>query len=495
MDFYNTTWISLGNKFDLREFIVKASDIDELALWISDVSTYSIAERMSWASRRNATRVEDVTYSLMGIFDVNMPMFYGEGSKAFIRLQEEILKHSDEKTIFAWSAPISKPYSAWEAAGVDKLGSTGVGLLAPSPSAFRHCRRLESTRIYGRPGFTLTSQGLSGRMTIVQHPVEGGVVLALLNASFDYRDRPKTYVGIYLRRGQSNTNPTSQVATRKVSEYLRVSSSAWIGLGRDRWEGDLTTWSSLRPSDCEILVGSNIKRQNCSPDSVHGFELTKIIHSRKKWLIKARSYHLVRRKQIRLASDTVWQTETAVLSLGSRQNARPVCNLRFEAGSFQDISLIQFVVAQSVVGPAPACIIVDQTFVSIWEDTSPGSAVTRNGYKEQGIPSWTSLCNLDGHSGKLPWTKEIVCNRRRWIDPGQLYIGFWLVWLSKGPEDEELLPLHFLQHGAAGQPYKLQAGWKVKSFKCPRTQDLQNMWCFELKPSSASLDLEPPRVS
>jgi hypothetical protein len=46
--------------------------------------------------------VEDLAYCLMGIFGVHMPLLYGEGQNAFIRLQEEIMKVSDDQTIFSW---------------------------------------------------------------------------------------------------------------------------------------------------------------------------------------------------------------------------------------------------------------------------------------------------------------------------------------------------------------------------------------------------------
>lgn len=55
---------------------------------------------MSWASKRQTTRVEDIAYSVMGLFGVNLPMLYGEGERAFIRLQEEIMRASDDHTIF-----------------------------------------------------------------------------------------------------------------------------------------------------------------------------------------------------------------------------------------------------------------------------------------------------------------------------------------------------------------------------------------------------------
>jgi len=36
-----------------------------------------IKERMSWAARRETQRLEDIAYSLLGIFGINMPVIYG----------------------------------------------------------------------------------------------------------------------------------------------------------------------------------------------------------------------------------------------------------------------------------------------------------------------------------------------------------------------------------------------------------------------------------
>jgi hypothetical protein len=47
---------------------------------------------MSCAARRQTTRVEDMAYCLLRLFNVNMPLVYGEGLSAFGRLQEEIIK-------------------------------------------------------------------------------------------------------------------------------------------------------------------------------------------------------------------------------------------------------------------------------------------------------------------------------------------------------------------------------------------------------------------
>ncbi|KAF1997072.1 hypothetical protein P154DRAFT_382567, partial [Amniculicola lignicola CBS 123094] len=55
-----------------------------------------------WASMRETARGEDMAYYLLGIFDIHMPMLYGEGKQAFIRLQEEIIKSIPDNSIIAW---------------------------------------------------------------------------------------------------------------------------------------------------------------------------------------------------------------------------------------------------------------------------------------------------------------------------------------------------------------------------------------------------------
>jgi hypothetical protein len=120
--FLNRHWEELGTKSSLSGIVSQVTGIQESMLLGADqVDSFSIAQRMSWASKRKTTRVEDQTYSLMGIFGVNMPMIYGEGERAFIRLQEEIIRNVDDHSILAWSH-------------VDYRYETG--LLAISPAAF-----------------------------------------------------------------------------------------------------------------------------------------------------------------------------------------------------------------------------------------------------------------------------------------------------------------------------------------------------------------------
>lgn len=66
---------------------------------------------MSWAAKRKTARIEDQAYCLLGLFNVNMPLLYGEGGRAFIRLQEEILKVREDYTLFTWWVNIRYWYS------------------------------------------------------------------------------------------------------------------------------------------------------------------------------------------------------------------------------------------------------------------------------------------------------------------------------------------------------------------------------------------------
>jgi hypothetical protein len=100
-------WSVLGDKRGYPALIDLVAGITgvPVAVLIGKVrlANLSVASRLQWASARQTTRTEDVAYCLLGIFDVNMPLLYGEGRKAFVRLQEAILKSTSDRSIFTWS--------------------------------------------------------------------------------------------------------------------------------------------------------------------------------------------------------------------------------------------------------------------------------------------------------------------------------------------------------------------------------------------------------
>ncbi|KAI0162120.1 HET-domain-containing protein [Xylariaceae sp. FL1272] len=149
--FYNHDWQPIGYKHKLSPLLSTITGIDEEHLRGRDLESASVAKKMSWASKRATTRSEDMAYGLLGLFDINMPLLYGEGeTKAFIRLQKKIMKQQPEDhSLFAWGTPVdrfSNEVSLEEAAELpESVASTRsvdseplLGLLASSPRDFAH---------------------------------------------------------------------------------------------------------------------------------------------------------------------------------------------------------------------------------------------------------------------------------------------------------------------------------------------------------------------
>ncbi|KAK1472756.1 HET domain-containing protein [Colletotrichum cuscutae] len=107
VEFFDAAWENLGTRSSLAPKIESITKIPTDFLERNEESpairSAKIAMRMSWAARRQTTRVEDRAYSLLGIFDVNMPLLYGEGEGAFERLQIEIMKKPSDDSILAWA--------------------------------------------------------------------------------------------------------------------------------------------------------------------------------------------------------------------------------------------------------------------------------------------------------------------------------------------------------------------------------------------------------
>ncbi|KAK0751385.1 heterokaryon incompatibility protein-domain-containing protein, partial [Schizothecium vesticola] len=101
--FYDSKWVFIGTKCTLSTKLQVVTGIPRsFILGATPVSEASVAQRFSWAANRETTRVEDMAYCLLGLFNVNMPMIYGEREKAFVRLQREIMNVHRDQSILAW---------------------------------------------------------------------------------------------------------------------------------------------------------------------------------------------------------------------------------------------------------------------------------------------------------------------------------------------------------------------------------------------------------
>jgi hypothetical protein len=191
--FYDTTWKYRGLKKDFIMTLSECTGISEDVLrGTTALTECGVAERMSWAAGRETKRIEDMAYCLLGIFDVNMPLLYGEGLKSFRRLQEEIVKRNVDLTILAWEDP-------------NRRDKTSIGLFAETPAAFLNSSLIEPFND-DFVEFSVTNKGLlvSGEtpLRVVSTDTDDGTKYCLyalfFGTSSKYSDNPEG--GIYLRK-------------------------------------------------------------------------------------------------------------------------------------------------------------------------------------------------------------------------------------------------------------------------------------------------------
>ena len=198
--FYDRGWNYRGSKKSLQDAISRVTAIDkDVMLGRSRLGSIPVAERMSWASRRQTTRQEDMAYCLLGIFGVNMALIYGEGVKAFTRLQEEIIKRTNDISILAWDS---------------RGGSSGpyCGVLAESPAKFAQVpRNLSAISGFSMTEFVVTNSGLrmTAELWVPSNPT-----------SFDHG-----HDGYYLCLSDALFSPSVGIHLKKVgrSHFVRIS--------------------------------------------------------------------------------------------------------------------------------------------------------------------------------------------------------------------------------------------------------------------------------
>jgi hypothetical protein len=153
VEFYDASWDQIGNKesTSLVAILSKITGIQHFALTMPTFfRIVPVGTRMRWAANRETTRPEDMAYCLLGLFDINMPLLYGEGEKAFIRLQEEICKQTDDMSLFAWTIDPDA-----------LLYPKGRGIFASHPSEFSRLPELLVVVDENDKEFTITNKGVT----------------------------------------------------------------------------------------------------------------------------------------------------------------------------------------------------------------------------------------------------------------------------------------------------------------------------------------------
>ncbi|KAM5546280.1 hypothetical protein V8D89_000406 [Ganoderma adspersum] len=186
VEFLSNDWAPIGSKHALADLVENVTKIEQRALLhVKPLDTFSVAQRLSWAANRETTRVEDRAYSLLGLFDINMPTLYGEGDRAFRRLQEQIMQHTPDQSLFAWgdiylSSQLFQDPDLTNTPRAHRAILWAQGwrrhLFSTSPDYFNHCKgvrtaRRDTTQLLSSNGhkiaYTPTPYGISTQFLMV----------------------------------------------------------------------------------------------------------------------------------------------------------------------------------------------------------------------------------------------------------------------------------------------------------------------------------------
>lgn len=309
LTFYSGDWAKLGTKKGLRNILAERTGIDvDILTGVKGLRSASVARRMSWACNRETTRTEDEAYCLMGLFDVNMPMLYGEGQKAFIRLQEEIMKSSDDQSLFAWID---------SSAGPDSYH----GLLAKSPKSFENTGNIVPYRDWElNTPFWMSNKGLRINLHLSRYEEDLYVAALDCPAPPNYEG----FLGIYLKR---ITTGDRQYARVKAQNLCRLEEQGSVETVYVRQSP-----SSIGPEDIYPLHAFQLRQ---GPTQADGYRLIKTIassdnnkavpvfaafSSHKRWTASMRSTFKISKGAGQLAGALLFERhdgERLVILLGS----------------------------------------------------------------------------------------------------------------------------------------------------------------------------------
>ncbi len=357
LTFFSQNWDYVGTKMDLAPILYDITEIPQDTLIYGDAFGESVSRRMSWAAKRQTTRTEDRAYCLLGIFNINMPLLYGEGERAFQRLQEEIVKITDDDTIFAWKAETST-FATWRS------------LFATSPAEF-----IDSGDFVPASGITNSqSHFISNKGLQIQLPL-----LKRKSVEKGWRSKTEFIAALKCRRTKGSrmqgmndmTIATAPIGIyiKKIfgNEYVRVDANQLHSISHFRDFSDALGWSPVTVQQrmdyspwycfnkCFRVAGVWIK--NTSPDAT-----LQEVHPKAQWNDEAKVLRFREddlrcglRQVIRCVfafPDSMATTTTLALYFNPREEYRGICCFyKVKEGSvYVDIeSLIRVIDGEAVL--------------------------------------------------------------------------------------------------------------------------------------------------
>ena len=198
-----------------KKFIRNVAEITGIPLSVlndgnTDLSAFSVAQRLSWLADRRTTRVEDIAYCMLGILRINMPLLYGEGTRAFKRLQVELISRYGDESIFACRDPVGQTRT--------------INLLAPHARRFAGTAKICRASTHDRPSPVVSLNCAefrmgSGRRGVFHHRQSRGRCILRLNCVYISGEMAGSPCIMFVHR--AGCRPGHFVRTMATSDYIQ----------------------------------------------------------------------------------------------------------------------------------------------------------------------------------------------------------------------------------------------------------------------------------
>lgn len=239
VSFFSQEGTCLGTKCDLSALLHDITGVPIAALQGVSPSQFSVDERMRWTKGRTTKKKEDQAYCLLGIFDVYMPLIYGEGDNAFIRLLEEINK----------ATKVELNLQIVEDAAFDGYGQTHQGCHPKTRVEVLQSIRDWAQDINGESVFWLNGMAGTGKSTIswtiskwLKELGSGGPIV--LGASF------------FFKRGEGD---------RATARFLFPTIAIQLAASLRNFDTFLAWSSKADPQICSKSLGEQFDKLICKP--------------------------------------------------------------------------------------------------------------------------------------------------------------------------------------------------------------------------------------
>lgn len=288
MDFFDQSWLckgspgAFGDKASLAPKLARITGIDKKVLTGRQrLGAVSVAKRMSWAANRRTTKDEDIAYCLLGIFDLSMNLCYGEGARAFVRLQEKIARTHDDQSLFAWEPDNAR--TCWLVDQPAVRPEAGLSVFASHPRQFLSTSNIRHWDSWGDAP-TIGNKGV--RFVVPLHRVDPRIIGGRYNDRHNNKScRPQdthlvplnctdggdisycpAIVVLHVTQDQFIRHPTAGLVWIKESYVDYKSAKLWpIHLCKSRHPGSRTALSPITWNEAILLLKASPGSQRGSP--------------------------------------------------------------------------------------------------------------------------------------------------------------------------------------------------------------------------------------